>query len=188
MDRFSAVAEHLARFGWLVLVASVATMILGSVVVAVWNPETAASPAEAEECENPPCLGGGGMPGLADLPTVISFIGYGLAILLGVPSAMAGVWSILRGRWSIGGRSLLVFVGPLLVLAGTELVPHVVNPCIVADLTSDELPGYCEQTESGTDIGGRFHALHHAVVGALPMALLYTWALRRWRPDPVEHE
>ncbi len=25
----------------------------------------------------------------------------------------------------------------------------------------------------------------HAVIGALPMVLLYRWALRRWRPDVV---
>jgi len=81
---------------------------------------------------------------------------------------------------------LLVVVGPVLFVAGTELVPHVVNPCIAAEMTQNELPGFCEHTESGTDIGGRVHALHHAVIGALPMIVLYTWALRRWQPDVVE--
>lgn len=185
LSGWQQMANRLAHIGWLVVLVSVAFMIVGSAVGAVWYPDTNSPPAETTECENPPCFGGGGMPGLADLPTVIAFGGYGLAVLLGVPSALWGAWNVLRGRWRLGLPELLVVVGPLLLVAGTELVPHVVNPCLAADLTRDELLGFCEHTESGTDIGGRVHALHHAVVGALPMALLYTWALRRWQPDVV---
>lgn len=188
MRRFSdwqRMASQLAHTGWLVLLVSVACMIVGSAVVAVWNPDINAPPAEATECENPPCFGGGGMPSVADLPTVLAFVGYGLAVLLGAPHALGGTWSVLRGQWRRGLPRLLVVVGPVLVVAGTELVPHVVNPCLAAELTQNELPGFCEHTESGADIGGRVHAMHHAVVGALPMAVLYTWALRRWQPDVV---
>lgn len=182
-SRWQRMAVRLARAGWLILLVSVAFMIVGSAVVAIWNPDTDSPPAETAECEDPPCFGGGGMPGAADLPTVGAFVGYSVAILLGVPSAVAGLWHMVRGRWRLGLAGLLVVVGPLLFIVGTEIVPHVVNPCVVADVASDDLPGYCEQTESGVDIGGRVHALHHAVVGALPMAALYTWALRRWHPD-----
>lgn len=188
MRRFSGwpqTANRLARIGWVILLVSVAFMIVGSAVVAVWNPGTDSPPAETTECEDPPCFDLGGMPGAANLPTVVAFIGYGLAVLLGVPSAVAGAWSMLRGRWRRGLSGLLVVVGPLLFIVGTEIVPHVVNPCVVADVVSDDLPGYCERTESGADIDNRVHAFHHAVLGALPMAALYTWALRRWRPDVV---
>ena len=175
--------NRLARLGWVVLLISVAFMIVGSAAVAVWNPDTEAPPAKTTACENPPCFGGGGMPSVADLPTVLAFAGYGLAVLLGVPGSLLGMGRVLRGRWRQGLPGLLVVAGPLLFVAGTELVPHVVNPCFAADLTRNELPGFCERTESGADIGARVHALHHAVVGALPMAVLYTWALRRWQPD-----
>lgn len=178
-------ANRLAHIGWLILLVSVAFMLVGSAAIAVWNPDTNSPPAETTECENPPCFGGGGMPGVADLPTVLAFVGYGLAVLLSVPSGLLGAWRVLRGRWRLGLPGLLVVVAPLLFIAGIELVPHVVNPCLAADLTRDELPGFCEHTESGGDIGGRVHALHHAVIGALPMAWLYTWALRRWQPDVV---
>ncbi len=181
-SRWQRIAARLARVGWLALLASVAIMILGSAVVAVWNPDTDAPQAETAECEDPPCFGGGGMPGVGDFPTVVSFLGYSVAILLGVPSALLAAWSLLRGQWRVGLAWLLPFVGPGLFIVGTELVPHVVNPCFAAELTRGELPGYCEQTESGADISGRAHALHHAVVGALSMLVLYTWALRRWRP------
>lgn len=184
-SRWRRVATRLARIGWLVLLVSVALMVLGSAVVAVLNPDTEAPTAESTECDDPPCFGGGGLPGLADLPTVVSFVGYSVAILLGVPSAVVGLWSVLRGQWRLGVAWLLTFVGPVLFIVGTELVPHVVNPCFAAEVAGEKLPSYCERTESGADISGRVHALHHGLVGAVPMAVLYTWALRRWRPDVV---
>lgn len=109
-------------------------------------------------------------------------MGY-VACYHGVPSAIAGGWSWVRGRWSEGFRRLLILVGPLLFIVGMEIVPHVVNPCFPADLAGEQLPCFCERTESAPDITGRLHTLDHALVGALPMVLLYRWALRRWRPD-----
>lgn len=187
-SRWRRMADRLARIGWLVLLVSVAFMIVGSAVVAVWNPDTDTPPVETTECENPPCFGGGGMPGLADLPTVVPFLGYSMAILLGVPGALSATWKLLRGQWRSALTWLLPFVGPGLFIVGTELVPHVVNPCLAAGLSRDELPGFCEKTGSGTDISGRVHALHHALVGALPMLVLYTRALRRWQPDVVKKQ
>ena len=176
-------ADHLARLGLLVLLVSVAMAVLGAVGVAVWNPDTDPPPSEATECLDPPCFGGGGMPGPESFPVVLPFLGYGLAILLGLPSAVAAGWDCVHGRLSQGFRRLLVFAGPLLLVVGTEIVPHVVNPCLVADLSGGPLPRFCERTESGPDFSGRLHALNHALVGAVPMLVLYCWALRRWRPD-----
>ncbi len=181
--RWQRIVDRFARLGWLVLAVSVVAAILGGAVVAAWNPDTEPPPPEATECIDPPCFGGGGLPGPEDLPMVVPFLGYGLALLLGVPSAIAGVWSLALGRWSEGFRRLLILVGPLLFIVGMEIVPHVVNPCLAADLASDDLPRFCERTESGPDITSRLHALDHALVGALPMALLYRWALHRWGLD-----
>jgi hypothetical protein len=173
-------ADRLVRVGWSILLVSVALALLGGVVTAAWNPDTEPPPPGTTECEDPPCFGGGGLPGPENLPMIVPFLGYGLALLLGVPSAVAGVWSLARGRWSEGFRRLLIFVGSLLFIVGMEIVPHVLNPCLAADLVSDDLPLFCERTESGPDITSRLHALDHALVGALPMALLYRWALHRW--------
>ncbi|MDQ3044082.1 MAG: hypothetical protein M3R06_02870 [Chloroflexota bacterium] len=185
-SRWPRVVDRLARFGWLVLVVSVVIAVLGGMLTAALDLGGEPSSTQANGCEDPPCFGGGGLPGASDLPTVLPFLGYGLAFLLGAPSALTGVWSIVRGRWSLGWRSLLVFVGPLLFIIGTEIVPHVVNPCLVADLVGEDLPGLCERTESGADIAGRGHALYHTLVGALPMLALYAWALLRWRPKVLK--
>ena len=123
------------------------------------------------------------MPSAHDLPTTLPFLGYGLAIALGLPSLLAGGWDLLRGRGAAGGRRLLAFVGPVLIVVGTEVVPHVASPCLPAELGVGGLPAVCERTAQGVDVEERWHALDHALVGALPMAALYWRALRRWRPD-----
>jgi hypothetical protein len=102
-------------------------------------------------------------------------MGYGLAILLGMASGIAGVRSRQGPRRAI--RSLPPFIGPLLILIGTEIVPHVLSPCLVTETR------ICELTSEGADVRDRWHPLDHALVGALPMASLYWITLRRWRPD-----
>ena len=181
-SRWQILPDRFGQIGWVILVVSVTLALLGGVAVAVWNPDTDAPPDDTTACTDPPCFGGGGMPGAADLPTVLPFLGYVLAMALGLPGAVAGAWSLVHRRWSQGLNRLLVFVGPLLLVVGMEIVPHVVNPCLAADLAGDRLPRFCGRTESGADIADRGHALYHAVVGALPMVLLYRWSLRRWRP------
>ena len=181
--RWQRAADRLARWAWLVLLASVALALVGGAVVGAWNPETGDPEPYVDECADPPCFGGGGLPGLADLPTTLPFLGYGLAIVLGLPSLLAGGWDVLRGRWAPGGRRLLAFVGPVLVVVGTEILPHLVSPCLPAALGADWLPPVCERTERGVDVADRWHALDHALVGALPMTTLFRLALRRWRPD-----
>ena len=182
--RWQRVADRLARWAWPVLLASVALALVGGAVVGAWNPATAAPEPYVDECADPPCFGGGGLPGLRDLPATLPFLGYGLAIALGLPSVLAGGWDLLRGRGAAGGRRLLAFVGPVLVVVGTEIVPHLLSPCLPAELGADWVPGVCERHPvQGWDIEERWHALDHALVGALPMAALYQLALRRWRPD-----
>ena len=182
--RWQRTVDRLARWAWLILLASVALALVGGVAVAGWNPALEDPEPYVDECADPPCFGGGGLPGAHDLPVILPFLGYGLAIILGLPSLFAGGWDILRRRWRMGGQRLLVFVGPVLFLAGTEIVPHLLSPCLPAALGADWLPPVCERTEQhGVDVGGRWHALHHALVGALLMATLYWLALRRWRPE-----
>ncbi len=82
-------------------------------------------------------------------------------------------------------RRLLAFVGPVLFFAGTEIVPHLLNPCHWAlTLGGTRLPEfYCAYSpEWGADLADRWHLLDHTLVGAVPMAALYWLALRRWRP------
>ena len=137
-------------------------------------------------CESPPCFGGGGLPGPSDLPAVLPAVlpvlVDGLAIALGLPSVLAAGWNLLRGRWAAGWRRLLALAGPVQFLIGTEVVPHALSPCLPAERSAGWQPGVCErQAHGGADVGDRWHALDHALVGAVPMAVLYR--LRRSRPD-----
>lgn len=169
-------SDRLARYGWRVVVVAVGLAIVGGVFyAATWKPGRA--PAPLEECANPPCFGGGGLPSPRDLPVVVPVMGYGLAILLGMASGIAGALSRQGGRPRRAVRSLLPLIGALLILIGTEIVPHVLSPCLVTET------GICELTSEGVDVRDRWHPLDHALVGALPMAGLYWIALRRWRPD-----
>jgi len=179
-------ADRLARYGWLVLLVAVAVALVGGTLyAATWGPRTVAVPGR-DACPEPPCFDSGDLqPGLRDLPTVIPTLGYLLAIVLGLPSLLAGAWDFLRGRWAAGGRRLLAFVGPVLFFLGTELVPHLFNPCYFAlEFAGKQLPEfYCEYSpEWGADLADRWHLLDHTLVGAIPMAALYWLALRRWHP------
>ena len=159
-------------------------LIAGAVYAAGWLPASSEAPV-AVDCPAPPCFGGGGLPGPSALPTIVPLLAYLLAIVLGVPSLLAGAWDLLRGRWPAGGRRLLAFVGPVLFLVGTEVNPHLLNPCLLAlRLGAARLPAfYCAYSpEWGADMTDRWHVLEHTLLGAVPLAALYGWALRRWAP------
>lgn len=176
-------ADRLGRFGWRVLLVSVVLAVVGSAVSAfTWEPGSESAPV-VDECPNPPCFGGGGLPAIRDLPTVIPTLGYAVALLLGVPSLLVGVWDLFRARPRAAKQRLLLFVGPLLVFVGIEVIPHLLSPCAPAQFGLMSSPGICERTSDGIDIKDQWHSLDHALVGALPMAALYWLALRRWRPE-----
>ena len=186
--RWQRTADRLARYAWLVLLLAVAVALLGGLLYAAGL--QAGSEYEGDvECTNPPCFGGGGAPHLSDLPAVIPLLGYLLAIVLALPSLLAGIWDVLRVRWVAGGRRLLLFAGPVLFFVGTEIVPHLLNPCSLASTAEwkEAVEFYCEQSpEFGIDVAGRWHLLHHTVVGAFPLLALCWLALRRWRPDVIQ--
>ncbi len=113
-------------------------------------------------------------------------LGYALAILLGLPSLLAAVPDIVSGRIVAGVWRLLTSVGLVLFAIGTEIVPHLLNPCFLAlALGGRRFPAVCEYAEWGADFTGRWHVLNHTLVGAIPFAALYWLMLRRHRPDIV---
>ncbi len=79
--------------------------------------------------------------------------------ILSLPALLTGVWYTVRRRWSQATPWFLVFFGPVLVFVlGDGLTPHL------------EIP---------------WHQLIHTLFGALPLAVLYTFALRKWNPAIV---
>lgn len=184
LTRFGRAADRLARLGWRTLLVVVALAVIGGFVVAAFDRGGATtSPSTSGECPSPPCFSIGN-PRPSDLVAIIPALGYAIVIVLGIPSAFLGVRDVVVGRRRRGADRLLVFFGPVLVFVGMELLPHVVNPCLVAG--GEGLAGFCQQTAhdaSSVDVAGRWHALHHALIGAVPMTALYGWSLRRWRRD-----
>lgn len=69
--------------------------------------------------------------------------------------------------------------GPIIVLVGGELLPHVINPCVLPDLAGAEPPAFCVNTPDGADVPENWHALDHALVDFLPSSLLVVWWWRR---------
>lgn len=173
-------AHRLARYGWYVLLVGLALGLLGGVLSALDGPggaPEAVTTTEDDLCPNPPCLDMdlAGMPPSA-IPNLLQLLGYTLAAVLGVPSLLAGGQDLLRGRRALGAGRLLAFLGPLLILVGTELVPHAIDVCRL-------LPWACEDSpRHGWSIADQWHQLDHALIGALPLTILYGWALRRWHP------
>lgn len=145
-----------------------------------WSPDLPDAPTDA--CTDPPCLGldlGGASP-LSILPFIVHILLFGVALLLGGLSLLLALITTVRGR----GRTILfaaglAAAGPVLVLVGGEVLPHVLNPCTLPDLAGAEPPGFCARSSEGADVPDAWHALYHAAVGYLPLSLVFAWAWKR---------
>lgn len=85
-----------------------------------------------------------------------------------------------------GARKFIVpFLGTVLVLICIDVVPRVLNPCPLLGPALDRL---CVDFSGRWDVRPQWHYLHHALLGALPSALLFGW-LAGWigkrRPAPL---
>ncbi|CAA9373260.1 MAG: hypothetical protein AVDCRST_MAG75-275 [uncultured Propionibacteriaceae bacterium] len=100
----------------------------------------------------------------------------GVALLVGALSLLAGFVAAARGHGRrLMGVGAMALAAPVLVLIGGELLPHVLNPCILPELAGVEPPGFCERSSEGIDVPDRWHAMYHAVVGFLPLSLAVAW-------------
>lgn len=107
----------------------------------------------------------------------------GLALLVGGVSLLLSLVEALRGhRMRVLFVGAAAVMGPLMVLVGGEIVPHVVNPCVITDVVGAGPPGFCSRTPEGTDVPDNIHALYHGVVGFLPLSLAFAWWWKRAGP------
>lgn len=148
------------------IVAGTALALLGFVF-----PELGGDAAAADELPS-------GVARVADLPLVPTVLVL-VALLLAVVAA-GMVLADSRTR-PVVARCALLVAGPVLVLVGAEVVPHVVTPC-----WAGEVPAVCEADgDGGFDYPRTVHPFGHALLGWLPLTILYVWALRRWWPGVV---
>lgn len=163
----------------LVVVAGIASLASGLVAL-VRTADLPDQPVDA--CADPPCwnLDVDGSSLLVVLPFIAHALLLGLALFVGGLALLFAVAAAVRGggRDALGPAAVAV-IGPLLVLAGGELVPHLLNPCVIPELAGAESPGFCISSPQGADVPDRWHALDHAVVGFFPLSLLMAWWWRR---------
>lgn len=114
------------------------------------------------------------------LPLSAHVVLLGVALLLGTLSLLLSVVAAVRGH---GRRVLTVGAvavgGPVIVLVGGNVLPHVLNPCAVAEVVGVQLPAFCVRTPEGADVPENWHALDHALVGFLPLSLALAWWWKR---------
>jgi hypothetical protein len=170
--------------GWsvvLVVAAGVVSVASGLLALA-WFPDLPDQPPDP--CTDPPCWGldVDGAAALLVLPFIAHVVLLGLALLMGGLALLLGLVAAGRGHGRNAlGLAAVAVAGPVLVLVGGELVPHLANPCVLPDVAGAEPPGFCITTPQGADVPDNWHALDHAVVGFLPVSLLVAWWWRRSR-------
>jgi hypothetical protein len=173
-----SVSERLARGGVVVvLIGAVVAVIVGALAVPGWLPEPPPDRVKyVDPCPDPPCFGGGPAPSLADVPVFAHLLVFALALLLSGLASAIGLVEALRHRGTRGLVLGLAAVGvTLMVLIGGEIVPHLLNPCVMPRWVGAATPGFCEAGPGGYDVPGNWHLLDHALVGFLPLALVFAW-------------
>lgn len=164
----------LGRGSVAVVVIAVVAGTVCAAIYAVLDPPDPPAPPGREACPQPPCFDLD-LPSGVELLNAVTGLGLVVALVLG---GLAAAGLVLRGPRDFRAGALLV-LGPLVVLVAMELIPHLVNPCLVIDIAGAQSPGWCE----ASDVSGRWHSLHHVVVGAVPAALGYLAIIRRRRPE-----
>lgn len=173
-------SQRLARSSVVLVVLAGVISVMSGLLALVWSPDL--PPAPPDTCTDEPCfnLNLGDISPIAVLPLIAHFLLLGLAVAVGGLMLLLGVVTAVRRRHLRALAVGAMFVaGPLIVLAGGEVVPHVLNPCVLPDLAGAEPPAFCESTSEGADVPGNWHVLDHALVGFLPLSLLVAWWGRR---------
>lgn len=148
--------------------------VMSGLLALVWSPDLPPAPP----CKAEPCFGLdlGNASLFAVLPLIAHVLLLGLALAMGGLSLVLSVVTAMRRRQLQALTvSAIAMVGPLMVLAGGEVLPHVLNPCVLPELAGAEPPAFCESTPEGPDVPEHWHALDHALVGFLPLSLLVAW-------------
>lgn len=172
--------QRLARSSVVLVVLAGVISVVSGLLALLWSPDLPPAPPDA--CTDEPCfnLNLGNTSLFAVLPLIAHFLLLGLALAVGGLSLLLGVVTAMRRRQLRAFAVGAMFVaGPLIVLAGGEVLPHLLNPCVLPDLAGAEPPAFCESTSEGADVPENWHALDHALVGFLPLSLLVAWWWRR---------
>ncbi len=172
--------DRLARWSSITItLAVIFGVVSGAAIVVIWRPEV------SWETYN--------------VPFIITGLGYMLAVLLGLPNFLAGLWSFARARWKQGAKRITFFIGPGLILFGMEGVSHYLVPCGLVNALGWGTPDWglllgegmqfaCEPqvlTALTDNIYSRAHLLHHTLTAGGPFLLLYWFMVKRFDRSPA---
>jgi hypothetical protein len=177
--------ERLAGTSVVVVVVAGIISVMSGLLALVWSPDL--PPAPASTCTAEPCfdLDLGNYFPFALLPSVAHVALLGIALLIGGLSLLLSLVAAIRlRRMAVLTVSIIAVVGPIAVLVGGEILPHVLNPCVISDLAVAQPPGFCASTPEGSDVPDNWHALDHAVMGFLPLSLAVAWWWRKQHRSP----
>jgi hypothetical protein len=173
-------APELASFGWRVLLVTVAVALVAGLLYPASRTSIPEDPLlQSFDCPAPPCFPQTFASRAGDLAVRLPPFGYAAALLLSLPGLAVGVRHLLAGRDAKARPALLAFFGTLIVLVGIDILPHVANPCLT---NGPKLTAICGEFAGRWDVQDRWHTMLHALLGAVPMTLLFAWASGRWRP------
>ena len=117
--------RRLARWSVVLVVAAGVVSVASGLLALAWFPDLPDRPPDA--CTDPPCWGldVDGASALVLLPFIAHVLLLGLALLIGGLALLLGLVAAGRRRGRRGlGLAAVAVGGPLLVLVGGELVPH----------------------------------------------------------------
>jgi hypothetical protein len=179
-------APDLARLGWRTLLFTVALALVAGLVYPASRTSIPEDPLlQSFDCPAPPCFPATPFSTLGDILVKLPPFGYAAALLLCLPALFVAARNLLAGREQLVRPGLTAFFGTLAVLVGTDILPHVVNPCLEY---GPELAGLCGEFAGRWDVQARWHTLLHTLLGALPLTLLFAWVSGRLRPrQTAEH-
>lgn len=173
------VAPLLSSYAWRILLSTVVVALLAGVLYPATRTSIPEDPLlQSFDCAAPPCFPQTPLSRLSDVLVKLPPLGYALALMLSLPGLIFGFRYLLAGRDSLAASGLLAFFGTALVLVGTDVVPHVLNPCLTF---GPQLSGVCGEFAGRWDVQDRWHTLLHTLLGAAPLVLVFAWLKRRWR-------
>lgn len=175
-------APVMLQYGWQVLVATVLIALVAGVVYPASRTQIPEDPLlQSFDCASPPCFPQTTASRLGDLLVRLPPIGYTLALLLCVPALLVGVRYVMAGQDAKAGPAFVAFFGTLTVLVGTDILPHVLNPCLGF---GPRLDGLCGEFAGRWDVQERWHTLLHTLFGAIPFTVLLGWFTGRLKFGP----
>jgi hypothetical protein len=164
-------APLLAAHGWRALLLTVALALIAGLLYPASRTSIPEDPLlQSFECAAPPCFPQTPLSRLGDLLVRLPPLGYAAALLLCLPGLLLGARYLMNDRDGQAIPLLVAFFGTVVVLVGTDVIPHVLNPC---PAFGPQLSGMCGEFAGRWDVQDRWHTLYHTLVGAAPLTALF---------------